>query len=82
MEEIDVEHLKLFVRMAQNSNLEVDGDSIVTEFLKVKQNLGLTSKSEYNSFANNAYIHMRTVLDELQKPEKWHPPYSIHDIPR
>lgn len=73
LEEMDVEHLKRFVRMAQSSNLEVDSDSITTEFMKTKQNLGLASGSEYKSFASNAYIHMRTVLDELQKPSKWRP---------
>ncbi len=60
--------------MAQINNLEVDVDSITTEFLKAKLNLGLTSDSEFKSFARNAYIHMRTVLDEWQKPEKWRPP--------
>lgn len=73
MEEMDAEHLMRFVRLAQISSLEVDVDGITTEFLKTKQNLGLTSDSEYKSFASNAYIHMRTVLDELQKPSKWRP---------
>jgi transcriptional regulator with XRE-family HTH domain len=73
LEEMDVEHLKRFVRLAQNSNFEVDGDIITTEFLKAKQNLGLTSDSEYKSFASNAYIHMRVVLDELEKPLDWRP---------
>ncbi|MFA7059923.1 MAG: helix-turn-helix transcriptional regulator [Pedobacter sp.] len=73
LEEMDVEHLMRLVRLAQNSNFEVDGDGITTEFLKTKQNLGLATNSEYKSFASNAYIHMRTVLDELQKPSKWRP---------
>lgn len=73
LEEMDVEHLKRFVRLAQNSNFEVDGDIITTEFLKAKQNLGITSDSEYKSFARNAYIHLRTVLDELEKPLDWCP---------
>ncbi|MDA8413774.1 MAG: helix-turn-helix transcriptional regulator [Desulfobacteraceae bacterium] len=73
LEEMDAEHLMRFVRLVQNSNLEVDGDGITTEFLKAKQNLGLTSDSESKSFATNAYIHMRTVLEELQKPAKWRP---------
>lgn len=73
LEEMDVEHLLRFIRLAQNSNLEVDGDSITTEFLKAKQNLGLTTDSEYKSFASNVYIHMRMVLDELEKPAQWRP---------
>ena len=73
LEEMDVEHLKLFLRMAQNSNLEVDGEGITTEIMKTKQNLVLTSDSEYKNFASNAYIHIRTVLDELEKPVDWHP---------
>jgi transcriptional regulator with XRE-family HTH domain len=73
LEVMDAEHLMRFVRMAQNSNLIVDADAITTGFLKAKQNHGLTSDSEYKSFACNAYIHMRAVLDELEKPVDWHP---------
>ena len=73
MEEMDVEHLLRFVRLAQNSNIEVNGDSITTEFLKAKQRQGITSDSEYKSFASNAYIHMRAVLEELEKPADWRP---------
>jgi len=73
LENMDIEDLKLFVRFAQNSNIEVDGDVISTEFLKVKQNIGITSESEYKKFASNAYIHMRSVLDELEKPTNWSP---------
>lgn len=73
LEEMDVEHLMRFVRLAQDSNLEVNGDLLSAEFLKAKQSLGLTSDSEYKSFASNAYIHIRTVLDEMQKPAKQRP---------
>ena len=73
LESMDIEHLKLFIRFALSSNIEVDGDAISTEFLKAKQNLGLTSESEYKKFASNVYIHMRAVLDKLEKPTNWCP---------
>lgn len=73
LESMDIEHLKLLLRFARGSNIEVDDDALMAEFLKAKQNLGLTSESEYKKFASNAYIHMRVVLDELEKPINWSP---------
>lgn len=50
LEKMDVEHLLRFVRLAQNINLEVDDNSITTEFLKIKQNLGFLSGNPKNDF--------------------------------
>lgn len=73
LERMDVEHLKGFIRFAQSSDLEVDGDAIVSEFLKTKQNLGLISSSDRIAFSTNAFIHMRAVYDELERPAVWRP---------
>ena len=51
LEKMDVEHLLQFVRLAQNINLEVDGNSITTEFLKIKQNRGFQAGNFKNDFA-------------------------------
>lgn len=73
LEKMDAEQLMRFVRLAQNNDLEVDSNRIMSEFLKAKQNLGLISESDRNKFSNNAYIHMRLALDELEKPANWSP---------
>lgn len=76
LENMDIEHLMRFMRIAYNDEIEVDSDAITSQFIKVKQSLRLMTASDTKYFRENTFYHLNLVLEEFEKP----PTYLSKDI--